>query len=161
MMTNYVFVPSPQHVYPDHPENPDRFDILKPRLDSFGAHKLEAKPATREEVIRVHHPELISSLEDACKQGPAIIDYAPTFVTQSSFEDALLASGGTLDCTRSVLAGEARNAFAIIRPPGHHAEPDRAMGFCIFNNIAIAARDALANGINRVAIVDYDAHHGN
>jgi acetoin utilization deacetylase AcuC-like enzyme len=100
-------------------------------------------------------------LEDICKQAPAIIDYAPTFVTQTSFDDALLASGGTLSCTRAVLIGSTRNAFAIVRPPGHHAEPTHSMGFCIFNNIAIAARDALKRGMNRVAIVDYDAHHGN
>ena len=161
MTTAYSFVPSLSHVYPDHPEHPSRVDLLTPRLDSFGAQKLDAKPATRDEVARVHHPALIRSLEDICKQAPAIIDYAPTFVTQTSFDDALLASGGTLSCTRAVLSGSARNAFAIIRPPGHHAEPDRSMGFCIFNNIAIAARDALANGIKRVAIVDYDAHHGN
>ena len=66
-----------------------------------------------------------------------------------------------MSCTRAVLSGSARNAFAIVRPPGHHAEPTRSMGFCIFNNIAIAARDALERGIKRVAIVDYDAHHGN
>ena len=161
MTTAYSFVPSPSHFYPDHPEHPSRFDLLTPRLDSFGAQKLDAKPATRDEVVRVHHPALIHSLEDICKQAPAIIDFAPTFVTQTSFDDALLASGGTLSCMRAVLSGSARNAFAIIRPPGHHAEPDRSMGFCIFNNIAIAARDALANGIKRVAIVDYDAHHGN
>ncbi len=161
MTTAYSFVPSPSHFYPDHPEHPSRFDLLTPRLDSFGAQKLDAKPATRDEVVRVHHPALINSLEDICKQAPAIIDYAPTFVTQTSFDDALLASGGTLSCMRAVLSGSARNAFAIIRPPGHHAEPNRSMGFCIFNNIAIAARDALANGIRRVAIVDYDAHHGN
>ena len=161
MTTAYTFVSSPSHVYPDHPEHPSRFDLLRPRLDSFGAQKMDAKPATREEVARVHHPTLINSLEDICKQAPAIIDYAPTFVTQSSFEDALLASGGTLSCTRAVLIGSTRNAFAIVRPPGHHAEPDRSMGFCIFNNVAIAARDALERGIKRVAIVDYDAHHGN
>ena len=159
--TAYTFVPSPLHVYPDHPEHPSRFEVLTPRLDSFDAQKLDAKPATRDEVARVHHPTLINSLEDICKQAPAIIDSAPTFVTQTSFDDALLASGGTLSCTRAVLSGSARNAFAIVRPPGHHAEPTRSMGFCIFNNIAIAARDALSNGINRVAIVDYDAHHGN
>ena len=174
MTTAYTFVPSPLHVYPDHPEQPSRFDLLRPRLDSFGAQKLDARLATREEVARVHHPTLINSLEDICKQAPAIIDYAPTFVTRSSFDDALLASGGTLSSTRAVLSGSARNAFAIIRPPGHHAQPDRSMGFCIFNNIAIAARDALVGAtvpfgdanasqspIHRVAIVDYDAHHGN
>jgi len=159
--TAYTFVPSPKHAYPDHPEHPSRFDLLTPRLDSFNAQKLDIKPATRDEVARVHHPTLINSLEDICKQAPAIIDYAPTFVTQSSFDDALLASGGTLSCTRAVLSGSARNAFAIVRPPGHHAEPTHSMGFCIFNNIAIATRDALARGIKRVAIVDYDAHHGN
>ncbi|HET9915012.1 MAG TPA: histone deacetylase, partial [Anaerolineales bacterium] len=83
------------------------------------------------------------------------------FVTRSSFEDALLAAGGVITCARAVISGEAKNAFALVRPPGHHAEPDRAMGFCIFNNVAIAARDVLARGIERVAIIDYDAHHGN
>ncbi len=166
MTTVYTFVPSTSHVYPDHPERPQRFDLLIPRLDSFGAQKLDAKPAAPEEIARVHHPKLIAALEQVCKQGPAIIDYAPTFVTRSSFDDALLASGGTLGCARAVVSGAARNAFALVRPPGHHAEPDRAMGFCIFNNVAIAARDALvgADGhppLQRVAIVDYDAHHGN
>jgi acetoin utilization deacetylase AcuC-like enzyme len=166
MTTAYTFVPSPLHVYPDHPEHPSRFDLLTPRLDSFGAQKLDVKPAMREEVARVHDPDLIKSLEEVCKQGPAIIDYAPTFVTRTSFDDALLASGGTLSCVCAVLSGSARNAFAIIRPPGHHAEPKRSMGFCIFNNVAIAARDALvgathASPLQRVAIVDYDAHHGN
>jgi acetoin utilization deacetylase AcuC-like enzyme len=161
MTTTYTFVPSPSHVYPDHPEHLSRFDLLKPRLDSFGAQKLDTKPATREEVARVHNPTLINSLEDICKQAPAIIDYAPTFVTQTSFDDALLASGGTLSCTRAVLSRSTRNAFALVRPPGHHAEPTRSMGFCIFNNVAIAARDALERGIKHVAIVDYDAHHGN
>src|ERR1700690_3084722 len=94
MSTAYTFVPSPSHVYTDHPEHPNRFDLLTPRLDSFGAQKLDVIHATREEVARVHHPKLISALEDVCKDAPAIIDYAPTFVTQSSFDDALLALGG-------------------------------------------------------------------
>jgi acetoin utilization deacetylase AcuC-like enzyme len=166
MSTVFTYVPSPKHVFPDHPESPDRFDLLMPRLDSFGAQKLDVKPASKEEVARVHHPKLIEALEEICQEGPAIIDPAPTFVTRTSFDDALLASGGTLACTRAVLTGAAHNAFALIRPPGHHAEPQRAMGFCIFNNAAIAARDALegAGGhaaLKRIAIVDYDAHHGN
>jgi acetoin utilization deacetylase AcuC-like enzyme len=166
MSTAYAYVPSPKHIFPDHPEGPGRFDVLAPRLDSFSALKLDVKPALKEEVARVHDPRLIDSLEEFCKQGPAVIDPAPTFVTQTSFDDALLASGGMLACTRAVLTGAARNAFALIRPPGHHAEPGRPMGFCVFNNAAIAARDALAEGkdhvpLKRIAVVDYDAHHGN
>lgn len=168
MSTVYTFVPSPNHLYPDHPERPGRLDVLKPRLDSFSATQIEATPATRDEVARVHNPELVSALEKVCREdAPAIIDYAPTYVTPSSFDDALLAAGGVIACARSVLRGEADNAFAIVRPPGHHAEPDRAMGFCLFNNVAIGAMDALvvrAEGpppLQRVLILDYDAHHGN
>ena len=162
MNTVYTFVPSPEHVYPDHPERPARLGILKPRLKSFDAELIEAKPATREEVALIHNPKLIARLEEICRtEAPGIIDYAPTYVTQTSFEDALLAAGGVITCSRAVMNGDANNAFAIVRPPGHHAEPDRAMGFCIFNNIAIAARDALAQGLERVMVIDYDAHHGN
>ena len=162
MKTVYTFVPSPGHVYPDHPERPARFDILEPRLPTFNAERIEAAPATRAEVARVHNPRLVASLEKVCREdAPGIIDYAPTFVTKTSFENALSAAGSVLSCTRTVIRGEAANAFAIVRPPGHHAEPERAMGFCIFNNIAIAAMDVLDNGLDRVAIIDYDAHHGN
>jgi acetoin utilization deacetylase AcuC-like enzyme len=162
MKTVYTFVSSPNHVYPDHPERPGRFSILEPRLNSFDAELIEAQPATREEIAYVHNPKLVSALETVCReQAPGVIDYAPTYVTPSSFEDALRAAGGVITCSRTILNGEATNAFAIVRPPGHHAEPDRAMGFCIFNNVAVAARDALANGMERVAIIDYDAHHGN
>ena len=167
MKTVYTFVPSRNHIYPDHPERPGRLDILEPRLNSFDAELLETVSATREEIAYIHNPKLISALERVCREdAPGIIDYAPTYVTQSSFEDALLAAGGVITCGRAVLNGDAKNAFAIVRPPGHHAEPDRAMGFCIFNNVAIAARDALvrADGhppLQRVAIIDYDAHHGN
>ena len=162
MKTVYTFVPSPNHAYPDHPERSGRLDILEPRLKSFDAERIEAAPATREQIAYAHDPNLVSALEQVCReQAPGIIDYAPTYVTPSSFQDALLAAGGVITCSRAVLNGDARNGFAIIRPPGHHAEPDRAMGFCIFNNLAIAARDALANGLERVAIIDYDAHHGN
>jgi acetoin utilization deacetylase AcuC-like enzyme len=162
MKTVYTFVPSPNHVYPDHPERPGRFNILEPRLESFDTELIQAKPATREEIAYVHHPKLVDALERVCReQAPGIIDYAPTYVTRSSFEDALLAAGGVITCARAVWHGDANNAFAVIRPPGHHAEPDRAMGFCIFNNVAVAACDMIAHGAERVAIIDYDAHHGN
>src|SRR5215207_2424245 len=162
MNTVYTFVPSPNHIYPDHPERPARLNMIEPRLSSFDAERIEAKPATRAEIAYVHHPKLISALEKVCReQAPGIIDYAPTYITLSSFEDALFAAGGVITCARAVLNGDAKNSFAIVRPPGHHAEPERAMGFCIFNNVAVAARDALAQGLERVAIIDYDAHHGN
>jgi acetoin utilization deacetylase AcuC-like enzyme len=162
MKTVYTFVSSPNHVYPDHPERPARLDVLEPRLETLDAEQIEAKPATQEEIAYVHNPKLITALEQVCReQAPGIIDYAPTYVTRSSFEDALRAAGGAIACARAVLSGEAKNAFAMVRPPGHHAEPDRAMGFCIFNNVAIAARATLAEGIERVAVIDYDAHHGN
>jgi acetoin utilization deacetylase AcuC-like enzyme len=162
MTTFYTLVQSPAHEYPDHPERPARFDLLLNKLPLFSAERVEAKPASYEDVSLVHRPKHISTLEKICREeAPGIIDYAPTYVTPSSFDDALLAAGGVLACSRAVRNGEARNAFAIVRPPGHHAEPDRAMGFCLFNNVAIAAQDALAQGLERVAVIDYDAHHGN
>ena len=134
---------------------------LETRLPSIHAQRVDASPARRDEIARVHTKDMIQGVESACAQGGGIIDYAPTYVTRASFDAALLAAGGTLKCARAVWAGEATNAFALIRPPGHHSEPSRAMGFCVFNNIAIAARDLLERGASRVLVVDYDAHHGN
>jgi acetoin utilization deacetylase AcuC-like enzyme len=162
MSTVYTLVSSPHHVYPDHPERPGRFDILIQRLENYSAELLDTTPASRDEISLIHHPSLVSTLERICREeAPGIIDYAPTYVTQTSFDDALLAAGGVMTCTRAVIKGDARNAFAIVRPPGHHAEPERAMGFCIFNNVAIGARVALEEGMERVMVLDYDAHHGN
>jgi len=161
MKTVFTFVPSREHQYPDHPERPGRLDVLEPLLHSISAEKIEATPATHDQVARVHQPQVIKAIEEVCKDGPGIIDQAPTYITQTSYQDALLAAGGVIACTRAVLNGDAKNAFAIVRPPGHHAEPDRPMGFCLFNNVAIAAREALTNGMDRVMVIDYDAHHGN
>lgn len=161
METVFTFVPSQNHEYPDHPERPGRLEILEPQLNSLDAEQIQAVRASVEEVARVHEEGLIHAIEEVCTQGPGIIDHAPTYVTQTSYEDAMLAAGGVITCTRAVLHGEANNAFAIVRPPGHHAEPHRSMGFCIFNNIAIAAQDALAHGLERIMVIDYDAHHGN
>jgi acetoin utilization deacetylase AcuC-like enzyme len=161
MSAAYTWVASPAHEYEDHPERPGRLTELETRLNQFKIEKLDTTPATRDEIARVHATRMIEAVDLACASGGGIIDYAPTFVNPSSFDDALLASGGTLGCARAVWAGAAPNAFAIVRPPGHHAEPNRAMGFCIFNNIAVAARDLLERGAERVLVVDYDAHHGN
>lgn len=161
MSTLYTYVPSKNHFYADHPERPARFDFFENKLDSFGANFIEPIRANESEVARVHEVKMIQSIQEVCKQGAGIIDYAPTYVTQTSYDDALLAAGGVLSCTRAVINGDAKNAFAVVRPPGHHAEPDKAMGFCIFNNIAIAAQEALAHGMKKVMVIDFDAHHGN
>jgi acetoin utilization deacetylase AcuC-like enzyme len=161
MTTVFTFVPSRHHEFPDHPERPGRLDILEPLLPTFGAERIEAIRAKEEDVMRVHPAGLIRGIQEVCNQGAGIIDHAPTFVTQTSYEDAMLAVGGVLTCTRAVMNGEATNAFAIVRPPGHHAEPNTAMGFCLFSNIAIAAQDLLSKGMQRVMVIDYDAHHGN
>lgn len=161
MPTAYAFEPATEHIYIGHPEHPDRLRKLDPFLHSIGAAEIQVRPALRDEISLVHSQALMDAIVDACREDDAIIDFAPTYVTRASFECALRAAGGTIDCMRHVLAGDVSNAFSIVRPPGHHAEPDRAMGFCLFNNVAIAAACALETGLQRVAIVDYDAHHGN
>jgi acetoin utilization deacetylase AcuC-like enzyme len=164
MTTAIVKIQSPTHLYPGHSENPGRFSSLGD-LDSKPYAPellwLDSHPADQARVATVHSPGMIAEVEKAYLQAPAIIDYAPTYVTHSSARDAYKAVGGVLACTQSVIDRKARNAFAIIRPPGHHAEPDGPMGFCIFNNVAIATRAALEQGFRQVMIVDFDAHHGN
>jgi acetoin utilization deacetylase AcuC-like enzyme len=164
MTTACALVLSPGHIYPGHEEAPARFQHLggwESKPYAAAVHFLEPQPARREFVTAVHSERMLRDFEAACRQGPGITDYAPTFVTPSSYADAFLAAGATLDCTRAVLAGQAQNAFAIVRPPGHHAEPEGSMGFCLLNNIAIAVRHALTCGIGKALIVDFDAHHGN
>ncbi len=164
MPTACILVPSPQHAYPGHSEGPERFSGLRnwqSRPYAKALLWLEPHPAGSAEVRAVHSERMLHDLAEVCKQGPGIIDFAPTYVTPSSFDDALATAGGTLACSRAVLDGTAHNAFALVRPPGHHAEPDRPMGFCLLNNLAIAAADALAHGIRKILIFDFDAHHGN
>ena len=164
MTTACALVASPGHVFPDHEEAPTRFQYLggwESKPYAAAVHFLDPRPASFDSVRAVHSGRMLRDFEAACRRGPGITDYAPTFVTQNTYEDAFLATGATLDCTREVLAGRAQNAFAIVRPPGHHAEPEAAMGFCLLNNIAMAARHALAEGIGKALIVDFDVHHGN
>ena len=160
MSTNYYFAPAGDHQFDDHPESPERLALLDFSAIA-GIRSAPFSAASLVDVERVHTARLVENLLEACRNGPGLIDSAPTYVTQASFEAALMAVGATLAAERAVLSGVARNGFAIVRPPGHHAEPDRAMGFCLFNNAAIASLDALAGGLERVMVVDYDAHHGN
>ncbi len=162
MTTVCSLVLSPGHIFPDHEESPSRFQFLgnwdaKPYSITF----LDPQPAPRQAVTAVHSERMLRLFEEACRQGPGITDFAPTYVTPSTYADAFLAAGATLACTDAVLEGRARNAFATIRPPGHHAEPEAAMGFCLLNNVAIAARHALDAGLEKALIVDFDVHHGN
>ena len=166
-----AIVTSPEylkHDFPDHPENAGRLRAITAALDSpaLGLREFLAtvapQPATLEQMCAVHKPAYVEALRQAMDEAPAFVDSAPTYIVPQSFEVARLAAGGAVAAVDEVLVGKAEACFALIRPPGHHAEPGRPMGFCLFNNIAIAARHALRQtGIERVLIVDFDVHHGN
>ena len=150
---------------PGHPERSARYDAVTRVLATEEFADLERRTpplATREAVARVHPAAFIDRLEGAApREGLAALD-PDTVMGPSSWEAALRAAGGAVDAVDAVFAGEAQNAFVAARPPGHHAEPERAMGFCLFNSAAIAAFHArAAHGAARIAVVDFDVHHGN
>ncbi|NIS79385.1 MAG: histone deacetylase [Anaerolineales bacterium] len=160
----YTLVPSPEHTLQGHPENANRFQHLHKLSETPFAERLiliEPKAATEEAVVAVHPKNYLLALEQAAAKGPGFLDYGDTYITPASYQAALNAAGGGIEVVNAVLRGDARAAFALIRPPGHHATFTRAMGFCLFNNIAIAARSAQSFGIERIMIVDFDVHHGN
>ena len=166
MNTAYVYDPIYlEHDLPSHPENARRLKRILSVLESAEMLPrlipLEPRPVTIEELQRVHTPAHIERVQRVAQSGGGYLD-PDTYTSPRSFDAALMAAGGLVRAVEAVLAGEIANGFALVRPPGHHATPTRAMGFCLFNNIAVAARAALASEqVERVFIADFDVHHGN
>jgi acetoin utilization deacetylase AcuC-like enzyme len=153
-----------------HPECPQRLDAIADHLRATGLDMLldwrEAGPATAEQIGRAHAAGYVAKLVDLLGQlrtsGESRHLDPDTVACPATLDAALHAAGAAVAATEDVIAGRVANAFCLVRPPGHHATRDEAMGFCFFNNVAVAARHALdVHGLQRVAIVDFDVHHGN
>jgi len=162
LVTSRIFL---EHETGDHPERPARLEAILRYLERTGRlddrRLVEPDPADEETIALVHDRAYIEELRAFAARGGGWLD-ADTVVSPRSFDVARLAVGAAVTAVELVLRSEAPRAFALVRPPGHHAEPDRGMGFCLFNNIAVAAAWALQrHGLERVAIIDWDVHHGN
>jgi acetoin utilization deacetylase AcuC-like enzyme len=166
MKTGLVYDPIYlEHDTGDHVENPRRLVDAMSYLKETGIKErlisLPARPASLEELEMIHAPEYVSYVKSKAENGGGWLD-PDTVMSPKSYEAALYAAGGVLVAVEAVIKGKVDNAFALVRPPGHHAVRDRAMGFCIFNNVAIAGEFALSKfNLNRVLIADFDVHHGN
>ena len=152
------------HVIPGHPERPERLVGLERALDAhdwFGWKRMPSPRATREQLAAVHTEALINQIGSLCERGGGQIDL-DTACVRATWPAALHAAGGAVALADALLSGAAPVAFSAHRPPGHHAEPGRAMGFCFFDNVAVGAAHALRSGAaKRVLIFDWDVHHGN
>ncbi|HZR24440.1 MAG TPA: histone deacetylase [Vicinamibacterales bacterium] len=147
---------------PGHPERSERaevFDAVASKWAGKGIEVVAPRLATREQLARVHDVDYIRRISETTGRAQALDP--DTYTSPDSYEVALLAAGAAIDAVERVMGGSHRAAVAMVRPPGHHAERDRAMGFCVFNNVAVAAAHAHTLGAAKVAIVDYDVHHGN
>ncbi|WP_027256905.1 histone deacetylase family protein [Leisingera aquimarina] len=151
------------HVTPDgHPEQVARLEHILQALEPLDLKRVTAPMAAEDDILRIHPAGYLSNLRKASPaEGWAQID-GDTFMSPGSLDAAFRAAGAVVRGVDMVLGGEVQNAFAAVRPPGHHAETDTAMGFCLFGNAALAAKHALDHhGLSRVAVVDFDVHHGN
>lgn len=157
-------VRSPEHDLPGHVERPTRFEHFHlfqgPPLGEY-LRAVDPQPPPIDAIRAVHPDSYLAALEAACERGPAYVDHGDTYVTPASYEAAMAAAGGALRALDAVLGGDGGPGFALVRPPGHHATAIQAMGFCLLNNVAVCARAALARGLQRILIVDFDVHHGN
>lgn len=149
-----------------HPERAARVRETMALLERSGVlervTRLPVQPATREQLARIHTPAYLNLVEEVVAEGGGFLDQGDTYASPGSWAAATVAAGAVVGAVEAVMAGEAEAAFALIRPPGHHAPSDRAMGFCLLNNAAVAAAHAVAaHGLSRVLLVDFDVHHGN
>jgi acetoin utilization deacetylase AcuC-like enzyme len=152
------------HVIPGHPERPERIKALEAvlsRQDWFGWNVAEAPAVEREQLRQVHPESHVAFIEEVCAGGGGQIDL-DTAAVADTWETIVHAAGGAVALVDALVSGEATAGFSGLRPPGHHAERERAMGFCFFNSAAVAARHAtIVHGLERVMILDWDVHHGN
>lgn len=165
MSTLFTFVPAYEHNMIGHPEHAGRgkavIDLLSKLGTLNGLTTLESKKASAQQIMRVHSQSVLERAEEISLRGGGRIDQ-DTYATDQSFDQALLAAGSVADAAINIAQGSSGNGYAFVRPPGHHAEFDRSMGFCLFNNIAVAAREVQAStNCSRLMIVDIDVHHGN
>ena len=154
----------PRVLMPSHPDTPERMYALQRMLEEerhFGWERRSAPAASEDDLRLVHSERLVREIDALASRGGGAVD-ADTVVGEPSFRAALHAAGGACELARALLAGDAPLGFSLLRPSGHHAEPDRAMGFCLFDNVAVAAALAIAElGAARVLVLDWDVHHGN
>jgi acetoin utilization deacetylase AcuC-like enzyme len=151
---------------PGHPERADRLRSLSTHLQNVALRAvlppLSIDRAPEDLLAKVHTRDHLRFVRESCAKGVTVLDEGDTHVSKESYDVALLAAGGVIAGVDAVMSGLLRNVFCAVRPPGHHAERDKVMGFCLFNNAAVGARHAqLHHGAGRIAIIDWDVHHGN
>ncbi|HAG08671.1 MAG TPA: histone deacetylase [Desulfotomaculum sp.] len=164
--TGFVFDPLYlEHKAAMHPECPERLERIMAKIKETKIldhlQNIPPRPAAVEEITLVHDYRYVEKVKETCARGGGYLD-PDTYTSRQSYDAALLAAGGALAAVDAVMAGNIKNIFALIRPPGHHALPERAMGFCLFNNIAITARYLESKySLKKILIIDWDVHHGN